>query len=143
LKEGFALHCSDYSQLVDSKAALSERRELNREMSEWFKEHAWKACVGETLPWVRIPLSPPKFHSRSFWRSELSSRWLRLSPQLHRIPLSPPKFHSRSFCGSELSSRWLRLSPQLHRIHSLRIPLFAKFLTNSTISPRAPVSNLR
>jgi hypothetical protein len=23
------------------------------------KEHAWKACVGETLPWVRIPLSPP------------------------------------------------------------------------------------
>ena len=21
--------------------------------------HAWKACVGETLPWVRIPLSPP------------------------------------------------------------------------------------
>ena len=30
-------------------------------MSEWLKEHAWKACVGETLPWVRIPLSPPKF----------------------------------------------------------------------------------
>jgi hypothetical protein len=28
-------------------------------MSEWLKEHAWKACVGETLPWVRIPLSPP------------------------------------------------------------------------------------
>src|SRR5205085_2263772 len=27
-------------------------------MSEWLKEHAWKACVGETLPWVRIPLSP-------------------------------------------------------------------------------------
>src|SRR4030095_2720364 len=42
------------------------------EMSEWFKEHAWKACVGETPPWVRIPLSPlltilgrilpPRFH---------------------------------------------------------------------------------
>src|SRR4029079_19352171 len=30
-------------------------------MSEWLKEHAWKACVGETLPWVRIPLSPPTF----------------------------------------------------------------------------------
>ena len=28
-------------------------------MSEWLKEHAWKACVGQTLPWVRIPLSPP------------------------------------------------------------------------------------
>jgi hypothetical protein len=23
------------------------------------KEHAWKACVGEILPWVRIPPSPP------------------------------------------------------------------------------------
>src|SRR4051812_21230296 len=30
-------------------------------MSEWLKEHAWKACVGETLPRVRIPLSPPTF----------------------------------------------------------------------------------
>ena len=32
---------------------------MNGEVSEWFKEHAWKACVGETLPWVRIPPSPP------------------------------------------------------------------------------------
>ena len=31
------------------------------EMSEWLKEHAWKACVGVTLPWVRIPLSPPLY----------------------------------------------------------------------------------
>src|SRR4030095_13543913 len=34
------------------------------EMSEWLKEHAWKACVGETLPWVRIPLSPPSASAR-------------------------------------------------------------------------------
>jgi hypothetical protein len=27
-------------------------------MSEWLKEHAWKACVLEKVPWVRIPLSP-------------------------------------------------------------------------------------
>src|SRR3954454_23395114 len=32
-------------------------------MSEWFKEHAWKACVGVTPPWVRIPLSPLKRHA--------------------------------------------------------------------------------
>src|SRR5579862_284556 len=30
------------------------------EVSERFKEHAWKACVGETQPWVRIPPSPPE-----------------------------------------------------------------------------------
>src|SRR6202795_709607 len=29
------------------------------EVSERFKEHAWKACVGETQPWVRSPPSPP------------------------------------------------------------------------------------
>ena len=30
------------------------------EMAEWFKAHAWNACIGATLSWVRIPLSPPK-----------------------------------------------------------------------------------
>ena len=29
------------------------------EMAEWLKAHAWKACVRETVPWVRIPLPPP------------------------------------------------------------------------------------
>jgi hypothetical protein len=33
------------------------------EVSEWLKEHAWKACVGVTLPWVRIPPSPPHYIS--------------------------------------------------------------------------------
>ena len=28
-------------------------------MTEWLKVHAWKVCVGETLPRVRIPPSPP------------------------------------------------------------------------------------
>ena len=45
------------SQTVDFK---------DGEMSEWLKEHAWKACVGETLPWVRIPLSPPTFRCKYF-----------------------------------------------------------------------------
>ena len=31
------------------------------ELSEWLKEHAWKACVRETVPRVRIPHSPPYF----------------------------------------------------------------------------------
>ena len=28
-------------------------------MAEWLKAHAWRACIGFTLSWVRIPLSPP------------------------------------------------------------------------------------
>ena len=36
-------------------------------MAERLKAHAWKACVGETLPRVRIPLSPPLgFTSKKF-----------------------------------------------------------------------------
>ena len=32
---------------------------LNRgKVSEWLKEHAWKACVRESVPWVRIPPFP-------------------------------------------------------------------------------------
>jgi hypothetical protein len=34
------------------------------EMAEWLKAHAWKACVLERVPRVRIPVSPPfKLHS--------------------------------------------------------------------------------
>lgn len=28
------------------------------EVSEWLKEHAWKACIRESVSWVRIPPSP-------------------------------------------------------------------------------------
>src|SRR5271166_2850673 len=29
-------------------------------MAEWLKAHAWKACMRETVSWVRIPLPPPR-----------------------------------------------------------------------------------
>jgi hypothetical protein len=28
------------------------------QVSEWLKEHAWKACVRFGVPWVRIPPCP-------------------------------------------------------------------------------------
>ena len=37
------------------------------EVSERFKEHAWKACVGEILPWVRIPPFPPCIRADLVW----------------------------------------------------------------------------
>ena len=36
------------------------------EMSEWLKEHAWNACIGETLSWVQIP--PSSFNGKSIWQ---------------------------------------------------------------------------
>jgi hypothetical protein len=38
---------------------------VDGEMAEWLKAHAWKACLGETLTWVRIPLSPPEIKDLS------------------------------------------------------------------------------
>lgn len=35
------------------------KHKIYGEVSEWSKVHAWKACVGETSPRVRIPPSPP------------------------------------------------------------------------------------
>ena len=35
------------------------------EVAEWLKAHAWKACIGETLSWVRIPFSPPIFQYKN------------------------------------------------------------------------------
>ena len=48
------------------------------EMSEWFKEHAWKACVQETVPRVRIPLSPP------FWEKQIGETAGSESPRVRR-----------------------------------------------------------
>src|SRR5256885_8965685 len=55
-------------------------------MSEWLKEHAWKACVGETLPRVRIPLSPPihKPRNRETGIIPLSLAGPRQSPTVTR-----------------------------------------------------------
>src|SRR5689334_5296085 len=35
-------------------------------MAEWLKAHAWKACIRETVSWVRIPLPPPTSRSPLF-----------------------------------------------------------------------------
>jgi hypothetical protein len=33
-------------------------------VDEWFKSHAWKACLGENLTRVRIPPSPPALREK-------------------------------------------------------------------------------
>jgi hypothetical protein len=47
-------------------------------MAEWLKAHAWKACVRETVPWVRIPLSPPNRANSRNDAPHCGRRWLRL-----------------------------------------------------------------
>src|SRR5262245_1455360 len=47
-------------------------------MAEWLKAHAWKACIRETVSWVRIPLPPP------------AHQVALLSPKPRRLRLVPP-----------------------------------------------------
>ncbi len=47
------------------------------EVSEWLKVHAWKACVGESLPGVRISPSPLKIYTLQ--KNETDSANLLLS----------------------------------------------------------------
>jgi hypothetical protein len=35
-------------------------------MAEWLKALAWKACIRETVSWVRIPLPPPRISNCFF-----------------------------------------------------------------------------
>jgi hypothetical protein len=65
-------------------------------MAEWLKAHAWKACVRETVPWVRIPLSPPP----------------QLRPQRHPWPSRPKsqiKTTSSGIVGVRENSRFWTL----------------------------------
>ena len=81
-------------------------------MSEWLKEHAWKACVGETLPRVRIPLSPPipaqlaPNPKRAHWNADPMTRRSGKaakvgSPSPARNP-SEPSQHNRSVANHQL-----------------------------------------
>src|SRR5258706_13443780 len=47
-------------------------------MAEWLKAHAWKACLGETLTWVRIALSPADLSYQSLNSHCASCRFARV-----------------------------------------------------------------
>ena len=66
------------------------------QMAERFKAHAWKACVRESVPWVRIPLCPPTHfasnlivHNNELSRATLPTvpHPLLSQPNLDVIPL--------------------------------------------------------
>ena len=53
-------------------------------MAERFKAHAWKACIGETLSWVRIPFSPPNNSIKSsFFYKKLEIEKNKKKYQIH------------------------------------------------------------
>src|SRR6185436_16497532 len=55
------------------------------EMAEWLKAHAWKACIRETVSWVRIPLSPPVWPLNILKHIKRRQRECWAPPELRRI----------------------------------------------------------
>src|SRR2546423_15284701 len=51
-------------------------------MAEWLKALAWKACIRETVSWVRIPPPPPVLQLPTFSRSRSSQNDPRYAPIL-------------------------------------------------------------
>jgi hypothetical protein len=72
-----------------AKVLLPLQDRASGEMAEWLKAHAWKACVRETVPWVRIPLSPPEL-AKNLVKSCVS----------RFIPTLKPTLMSRFACGT-------------------------------------------
>lgn len=73
----------------DSERILLFLQSTEGDLSEWLKEHAWKACKRETVSRVRIPQSPPdelKTHEFSWVfcypneRSSLQRVWITKRP---------------------------------------------------------------
>src|SRR4030066_21560 len=56
---GGGFDCTRHAAGLPLRACILRRQAFPGEVSERFKEHAWKVCVRETVPRVRIPPSPP------------------------------------------------------------------------------------
>src|ERR1051325_5106512 len=70
-------------------------------MAEWLKAHAWKACLGETLTRVRIPVSPP-------FRIDFTPRADPLHPRNSSVLRDTPAPTARRFaryCDSRAPNR--------------------------------------
>src|ERR1700719_3920829 len=105
------------------------------EVSERFKEHAWKACVGEILPWVRIPPSPPfLYHVRPL-------KWDRAF--LNSNPTKSPEL-SISQPGDSYSSVQIH-SVQVHQASRRLFCVIASlpFIRNRKIKPNRCVLGCR
>src|SRR5581483_9242228 len=82
---------------IQSSFACSHRGE----MAEWLKAHAWKACLGETLTWVRIPLSPP-LQCHSLLKTPVTTNRNQVVRDEFRIELLRPSF---SFEGLKVAEK--------------------------------------
>ena len=115
-------------------------------MSEWSKVHAWKACVPERVPRVRIPLFPSlKNNKDSFDESRCYAR------QCFRTPSGPKEFcfflpYTGLFLhgGHNAAPYYSRIRPSTDIVitcHGMNLPLsWSAFRTAASRPPQQGTS---
>src|ERR687889_241443 len=93
-----------------AKLRVPRQDRRSGEMAEWLKAHAWKACVRETVPWVRIPLSPPALLCRHLRRV-----YNALAPG--SIGPTTPTNHPRQHLRNDYVYRITRPLAETRRLH--------------------------
>jgi hypothetical protein len=123
-------------------------------VAEWLKALAWKACIRETVSWVRIPLPPPA-SSQNALRPRVGPSWKRIICPIAAMDLWTPISGRRSemtlckasFSGalySEVEVRFWRK----HKISAFRMPFSSPDLEihslvqfeSAAVKSRAPKS---
>src|SRR5919108_6685176 len=77
-------------------------------MAEWLKAHAWKACIRETVSWVRIPL-PPLLQGERNWKRNI----LRSSCEAHQCARSSSPAHRSRTLDTFATLRGMQSLPQV------------------------------
>ena len=88
------------------------------EVAEWLKAHAWKACLGETLTWVRIPPSPPEY-TPGFPSGQPISETLDCTVASTLLCVAASRVR---LCDSRRRLRLLALRPRCAKHQSMRLP---------------------
>ena len=77
-------------------------------MAEWSKAQHWKCCIGETLSWVQIPLSPPFFFAKKMANEDASLLFTVRSTTSH-LHAAKPLFTKTPFRLACEAAHFIRL----------------------------------
>ena len=102
------------------RAAIKTAFRMEGQVAEWSIAHAWKACLGESLTRVRIPLCPPSHEKGPAWG--LFHEMLRgFEPLVTKKRVRKPERLRRAGFGGAKRSQSLSVRPRF-RPSSALIP---------------------
>jgi hypothetical protein len=94
---GFRI-CESRDSLPNSEFAIrNPQSAIWGEVQEWLNWQHWKCCVRETVPWVRIPPSPPERLRIADCELRILNSELGEMPSVRESPIRNSQFAVRNF----------------------------------------------